>query len=394
MRKESIALIGGGPAALFFAAFVNTDKYEVSIYEKKKQGARKFLVAGKGGFNLTHSEPMVDFIQRYTPSSFLEDALHHFTNKDLRKFLTEIGIPTMIGSSKRVYPVDTIKPIEVLNALLDFLGQKGVQIHNEWDWTGWNANNELVFANEKTVQADHVIFALGGGSWEVTGSDGTWLESFKNKGVKVHPFQPSNCAFQVNWSKSLISQLEGEPLKNCHYSAGRRTQKGEAVITKFGIEGNGIYALSPEIRTQLKQKGEAIVEIDFKPTWAKKKILEVMANSRLTKMTDILKKEIRLTKVQINLLKQQTSKDEFLSKEFMAHLIKIFPLKIVGTAPLDEAISTVGGVSLSAIDANYQLLEIPHHYCIGEMLDYDAPTGGYLLQSCFSMGAHLASKFA
>lgn len=391
MSKESIAVIGLGPAALFFAAFVDTTKYQVTIYEKKKQGGRKFLVAGKGGFNLTHSESLDEFIRRYTPHEFLEPALHHFSNGELRNWLNDIGIPTVIGSSRRVYPEDHIKPIEVLNALLDFVLDKGVEIVYEQEWIGWNEQEALVFKSGKRVKTDKVVFALGGGSWKVTGSDGSWLEVFEKQGVVIHPFKASNCGYMVNWKTTFIAQNAGQPLKNCTYSAGGKPQKGEVVITERGIEGNAVYALSPELRKSLEIEGNAKLEIDFKPSWSEKKVLEVLQNSRLTKMTDILKKDLRLSKLQISLLKTATSKDEFLSKEHMAHLVKKYPLTITGQAPLDEAISTVGGVSLDAINENFELRVLPNHYCIGEMLDYDAPTGGYLLQSCFSMGAFLAA---
>ncbi|SFT41669.1 hypothetical protein SAMN05216474_0443 [Lishizhenia tianjinensis] len=393
MSKQSIAVIGLGPAALFFAAFVDTSKYQVTIYEKKKQGARKFLVAGKGGFNLTHSEPLDEFITRYTPQEFLIPALQHFSNADLRSWLKEIGLPTIIGSSRRVYPEDHIKPIEVLSTLLDVIQKRGVEINYEQEWLGWSDSHTLLFQNDQEVQADKVVFALGGGSWKVTGSDGSWREPFEAQGVNTLPFQASNCAYTVDWDKSFIQQNTGEPLKNCTYSAGGQTQKGETVITEKGIEGNAVYALSPDLRAALEKDGSARLEIDFKPTWSKKKVMDVMQNSRLTKMTDILKKDLRLSKVQINLLKGITSKEEFLSKKHMAHLIKIYPLTVTGQALLDEAISTVGGVALDAVKDNFELKALPKHYCIGEMLDYDAPTGGYLLQSCFSMGAYLAHRF-
>ncbi|MDX1447326.1 TIGR03862 family flavoprotein, partial [Lishizhenia sp.] len=368
MSKKSIAVIGLGPAALFFAAFVDTTKYQVTIYEKKKQGGRKFLVAGKGGFNLTHSEPIDEFIARYTPYEFLAPALRHFSNGELRNWLKEIGIPTIIGSSHRVYPEDHIKPIEVLNTLLEYVQGKGVEIVYEHEWIGWGEKHALRFAPDTLVKADKVVFALGGGSWKITGSDGAWLDAFEKQGVKVLPFKASNCAYTVDWEKQFIAQNTGQPLKNCSYSAGGQTQKGEVVITENGIEGNAVYALSPDLRNSLEKEGSACLEIDFKPSWPKKKVLDVLQNSRLTKMTDILKKDVRLSKVQINLLKAITSKEEFLSKKHMAHLIKIYPLQITGQAPLDEAISTVGGVPLDALNERFELKVIPHHYCIGEML--------------------------
>lgn len=392
MSKQSLALIGGGPAALLFAAFIDTSKYEVEIYEKNKQCGRKFLVAGKGGFNLTHSEVIEDFITRYTPNEFLKPALTDFSNQDLRAWLKEIGIATIVGSSKRIYPEPQTKPIEVLTKILGFIEDKGIKINYEHKWTGWDDDGSLTFENNFKVKPDKVVFALGGGSWKVTGSDGSWLSQFERNAVATIPFAPSNCRYTVDWDKTFISQNAGEPLKNCTYSAGKQTQKGEIVITKNGVEGNAVYALSPEIRSALTKGDDALVEIDFKPNFSKDKVQEILENTRFSKMTDTLKKDLRLSKVQINLLKAITDKDEFLSTKHLSHLIKIYPLKISGLTALDDAISTVGGVDLNAISENYELRSIPNHYVIGEMLDYDAPTGGYLLQSCFSMGVYLAQK--
>ena len=393
MSKQSIALIGGGPAALLFASFIDTTKYEVQIYEKNKQCGRKFLVAGKGGFNLSHSEKLEDFITRYTPSNFIEPALRSFSNDDLRNWLKEIGIPTIVGSSKRIYPEQEIKPIEVLTKILNFIEKRGVKINYEYNWTGWNASGDLTFENGDAVKADKAVFAMGGGSWKVTGSDGSWLQSFLDRGVEVNQFEASNCRYSVNWEEKFIANYAGEPLKNCFYSSGNKTQSGEIVLTQNGVEGNAIYALSPEIRKDLKRNGKAVVEIDFKPNWSKNKVLEVLNKSRFNKMTDILKKDLRLSKTQISLLKNITSKDEFLSKTYLSHLIKIYPLTITDLTAIDDAISTVGGIALSSISESYELKAIPNNFTIGEMLDYDAPTGGYLLQSCFSMGVYLAQKF-
>ena len=390
MEKKSIAVIGGGPAALFFAAFVDTDKFDVTIYEKNKQFGRKFLVAGKGGFNLTHSEDIKSFIQRYTPSDFLEEALTSFRNTDLREWLETIGIPTFIGSSNRVYPKKGIKPIEVLDAILNHLTTRGIQFKFEHEWKGWNDQNALLFNNENVVIADNIVFALGGGSWSVTGSTGSWLTLFKEKGIDVLPFQPSNCAFQINWDKQFINQNEGQPLKNCTISCGDKTQKGEGVFTQFGLEGNVIYGLSPQIRKQLNSKGTASIFIDFKPTLSESDVLNKLTFSTRKNSTETLKIDLKLSSTQISLLKAVTSKEEYMDSKIVTKYIKQFPLDVIGNAPIDDAISTVGGISRNALTSNYEIEKLPNHYCIGEMVDWDAPTGGYLLQACFSMGAFLA----
>ncbi|PCI99185.1 MAG: aminoacetone oxidase family FAD-binding enzyme [Flavobacteriales bacterium] len=388
--KKTISIIGGGAAAITLAAFLNKQKFEVTIFEKNKALGRKFLVAGKGGFNLTHSEQIESFIERYTPSSFLKEVLLKFTNNDLRDWLYSIGIPTYVGSSKRVYPKEGIKPILVLKAIQTVLKENGVKIDYNKIWTGWDISNNLVFNNKEQVKSDYTIFALGGGSWKVTGSDGNWLPIFEKKGVNTIPFQASNCAYNIEWENDFILKHAGAPLKNISITCLNKKQKGEVVITQFGLEGNAIYALSPEIRSELKKQQKAIIFIDLKPTLSYEAILIKLKKSNSKKITELLKRELKLSSVQIGLLKTCISKEDFLTINTLAQKIKSLPFNIINSAELDESISTVGGICLSEIDLNYQLNTIKNNYCIGEMLDWDAPTGGYLLQACFSMGFGLA----
>lgn len=389
--KKSVAIIGGGPSALALAAFLDPTLFDVSIYERNKSLGRKFLVAGKGGFNLTHSEPMDLLISRYSNDPIVKTALTSFTNEDFRRWLESIGIPTFIGSSKRVYPEKGIKPIEVLNRILSVLEEKQVHFEFEHTWKGWNAENNLTFHSEKTIQADLVIFALGGASWKVTGSDGNWLNTFHEKGIPTSPFLPANCSYQVDWQPDLLAKIEGSPLKNITISSNEKTTKGEVVLTQFGLEGNAIYALSPEVQHQLSTHGNAIVYIDFKPMLSVEEVQQKLEQSNL-KMTDLLRKKLHLSKAQVHLLKHFLDKEAFLSKTTLAQYIKRFPLTLIGAAPIDEAISTTGGVSMKAIDEKFELINLPNTYCIGEMLDWNAPTGGYLLQACFSMGVYLAKR--
>lgn len=390
--KKSVSIIGGGSAALFAAAFLDVKKFKVTIYEKNKALGRKFLVAGNGGFNLTHSEPINQLIERYTPNEFLKNALFNFDNQELRNWLNSIGIPTFIGSSKRVYPDKGIKPVAVFEAILNVLNKKGVDICYEQHWKGWNNKKELIFNTDTVVKSDFVIFALGGGSWKVTGSDGDWLELFSKKNIAVLPFQPSNCAYEVNWPSQFISKYEGSPLKNIAISCADISQKGEVVLTRFGLEGNAIYALSPQIRKELQLNQVANIFLDLKPTLSVIEIHKKLNQSVEKNITDKLRVSLKLNSTQISLLKAIISKENFLNLELLSASIKALPITITGTAQLDEAISTVGGIDLSEIDNHFQLKGLPNHYCIGEMLDYDAPTGGYLLQSCFSMGVLVAKE--
>ena len=386
--KKSIAIVGGGAAALFFASAIDTSKYDVTIFEKNKSLGRKFLVAGDGGFNLTHSEDILKLIERYAPSSFLENALSQFDNCHFQTWLKEIGIPTFVGSSRRVFPERGIKPIEVLNAILNKLFINNIQIKCEHTWKGWN-NGNLLFNTDSEVKVDIVVFAIGGASWKVTGSDGLWLSSFDARSIKTQPFQSSNCAFNVDWNDDFISLAHGEALKNIAVSCGGKLQKGELVITKSGLEGNAIYALSPEIRDELSKKKEAIVYLDLKPNVTSEELNYKIKHSTKNK-TRILRDKINLTKIQVTLLKSLLTKDEFMNNEILLARIKKLPIKIIASGPIDKAISTVGGVDLLELTACFELKKLPNHYCIGEMSNWDAPTGGYLIQACFSSGMYLA----
>ena len=348
------------------------------------------MVAGKGGFNLTHSEPIAEFIERYTPSDFLKEALLHFDNHDFQNWIDTIGIPTYIGSSKRVYPKSGIKPITVLNAILAVLDKQCVDIQYQHSWTGWNSNHDLVFNTDTEIQSDYTVFALGGGSWKVTGSDGSWLDVFKTQGIDVTPFQASNCGYSVDWPEDFIMEHEGSPLKNIAISCLNKKQKGEAVITHFGLEGNAIYALSPQIREELENHQKATIFLDLKPTLSCGDLEQKIRESTLKKTSEKLQKEIKLSAAQVGLLKKYISKETYLNPELLAQNIKKLRIEITGSAPLNDAISTTGGIQLNAVDKNFQLKKIKNQYCIGEMLDWDAPTGGYLLQACFSMGVQLA----
>ena len=389
-NKKIVAIIGGGPAALMLAASLDIRKYKVTIYEKNKALGRKFLVAGKGGFNLTHSESIDTFIDRYTPNDFLKNALSEFTNQSLIQWLEKIGIPTFVGSSKRIYPVKGIKPIEVLKKIMLVLEKKQVKIIYNKEWLGWNEKEDLVFEDGEIVEADYKVFAMGGGSWNVTGSDGTWLERFSEKGILTKPFVAANCAYKIDWPTAFLEKNEGKPLKNLVVLCDEKKQKGEAVITQFGLEGNAIYALSPQIQEQLDSKNEAVIYLDLKPPFSEEEIKNKLQSSKEKNISNTLRNVLKMNAVQIDLLKVYLSKEEFLNIEILVHKIKNLALKIQSAAAIDEAISTTGGVALEAVDKHFQIKKMKSNFCIGEMLDWNAPTGGYLLQACFSMGFYVA----
>jgi hypothetical protein len=392
LSKQNIIIIGGGPASLMLACSLDANKYYISIYEKNAALGRKFLVAGKGGFNLTHSENIEQFAERYQPKEFIEPFLKHFSNTDFRNWLKLIGIETYVGTSKRIFPIKGIKPIEVLKAIESELQKNKISIYYNYEWKGWD-NNEVIFSNQneiKKIAADSVVFALGGASWKVTGSAGDWTSYFNEKGIETPTFYPSNCAYKINWDKEMVKHISGQALKNCMFISANTCKKGEAVLTQFGIEGSGIYGLSKEIRNQLIQNAKADVYIDFKPGLSIQEIQNRLDNRGKLSVKDILEKKINLSPTQIELLKSKTTKEEYNLPSVMSGLIKAYPITLVSFAPLDDAISTVGGIPIDELNQNLELKKLPNHYCIGEMIDWDAPTGGYLLQACFSMGSFLA----
>lgn len=398
--KKTISIVGGGACALFLGCALDTDKYNVTIYERNGALGRKFLVAGDGGLNLTHSENLDAFAKRYTPERFLAQALNDFTNETYIKWINNIGVKTFVGSSGRVFPIKGVKPIEVLNAIINKLKDNSVKINYKHYWEGFSADNNLLFLHSEQslkVKSDITVFCLGGASWPSTGSKGEWSSLFSAKNIVVNSFKASNCAFEIKWKKEFINKAQGKALKNISITCNNKTRLGEVVITKFGMEGSGIYPLSPEIRDGLSKNGKADVKIDLKPNLSfetiEKQLLKLHPKKNIT---DILKEDLNFSQAQLHLLKYHVSKEDFIDPRKLAFSIKSINLCVTGTAPLEDAISTVGGISLNEIHSNFSLKKILNVYAIGEMLDYDAPTGGYLLQSCFSMaqylGAHLNNK--
>jgi hypothetical protein len=307
--------------------------------------------------------------------------------------MNDIGINTYVGSSGRIFPEKKIKPIEVLNAFLEKIKKNSVSIHSKHEWKGFSTQNELIFEHEKLIvkeKADFVIFCLGGASWPVTGSKGDWLNFFAEKNINTKPFEASNCYFEIGWPTALIKSIEGKALKNCRITCGDHFVDGEVVITKRGLEGSGIYPLSPQIREQLNSKGSADIYVDFKPNADASSLLGKLTKAKSTgTYSEHLAKQLNLNSVQLSLLKARISKEDFLNPEKVVEHIKHLHLSIAAPGPIEDAISTVGGISLDEITKHFELKKMPGRFVIGEMLDYDAPTGGYLLQSCFSVANYL-----
>ncbi|MDI1355431.1 MAG: NAD(P)-dependent oxidoreductase [bacterium] len=392
--KKNVHIVGGGACALMLACELDPQKFKVTLFEKNNQPGRKFLVAGEGGLNITHSEKAEVFIKRYSPYLFLEKAFLHFSNLDLVNWFSDLGVKTFVGSSGRVFPEKGMKPIEVLTTILAKIKKRGVSIRTSSVWEGFSDSNSLMISDKEgryETDADVTVFCLGGASWPITGSAGDWRQFFEAKHIHTNDFGASNCAFRIEWPPAFINKIEGSPIKNCLIICGTNSQLGEVVLTKFGIEGSGIYPLSPHIRESLNNKGSAEIFVDLKPNLSSEKIIEKLkAEKRENTYTKHVMHQLNLSDTQVRLLKQFLSKEEFLDISSLAVHIKKFKLVIVGMGPIEEAISTVGGIDLKEIDENFELKKLKNNFVIGEMLDYDAPTGGYLLQSCFSMANYVA----
>ncbi len=387
MNKKDIVIFGGGPAALTAAYFL-ADNNKVIVYEKENNIGQKFLVAGKGGFNLTNSLVQNELAKKYLPINFLDKAILEFDSTSVRNWLMEIGIPTFVGTSGRVFSIKELKPIDVLNKIKNSLLEKNVKFCINQKFTGFNNENKPIVNNKKTISADYYIFALGGASWSLTGSDGKWVNSFIKLGIKILPFQASNCGVNINWSDNIKSFHIGKPLKNIQISCGTLKARGEAVITKYGLEGNAIYSLIPSIRKQLNLNSLSKIFIDFKPNNSLKQLLAKLGKSTSSKD---YKKIFNLNSTEIALIKSLITKEDYLSPDNFVKSIKNLEIKINSLRPIEEAISTVGGIDINELNSDFSLKKFPHIFTIGEMVDWDAPTGGFLLQGCFSMG-HYAAK--
>ncbi len=366
---------------------------EVHIYEKGKTAGRKFLVAGNGGFNITNSATGNDLLNKFSPNGFLRYAISSFDSDATRNWLLQMGIPTYVGSSGRVFPEIGIKPIEVLQKIKEKLIQQNVRFHYEQEFVSFNSENNPVFKNneiEIAMKADFYIFVLGGASWSVTGSNDLWRNEFDKIGVKTIPFQSSNCGINVEWTEDFKSKYAGTPLKNISISINDFTIKGEALITHYGLEGNAVYPIIAEVRKMISKNVEPIIHIDFKPTNSIVQLKNKIAGETIP--TKNYKTVFNLNEVQLALIKQFTSKEIFIQPESFISSIKNLSIPVSSLRPIEESISTVGGIALEELNENFSLKKFPNIIVIGEMLDWDAPTGGYLLQGCFSTAYYAATS--
>lgn len=387
------AIIGGGPAGLMAADILAEAGLRVTVYDRMGALGRKFLLAGRGGLNLTHGEPLESFMTRYgAAAEQLKRAVDEFSPADLRAWSEALGQPTFVGSSGRVFP-QAMKASPLLRAWLRKLDRAGVTVALRHCWRGWNDDGALVFAGpdgaEKVVTPDVTILALGGASWPKLGSDGSWVSMLESKGVAVSPLRPANCGFLVEWSPIFRDRFEGQPLKRVALSFRDHAVRGEAMITRDGIEGGGIYALSPVLREDVLRNGEALLQLDLRPDVTANALAKALAAPRgKQSFSNVLRKAAGLSPVAVGLVNEATRGGASrLPPDDLAELIKSLPLRLTGIAPIDKAISTAGGVSFAELDEHFMLRKMPGVFAAGEMLDWEAPTGGYLLQACFATGA-------
>ncbi len=387
-----VAIIGGGPAGLMAAEVLSQAGIKVDLYDGMPSVGRKFLLAGVGGMNITHSEAYPAFLSRYAERApQIAPLLRGFGAEALCQWIHDLGIDTFVGSSGRVFPTD-MKAAPLLRAWLKRLRDSGVVIHTRHRWLGWNENGGLRIDSpegEKTVQADATLLALGGGSWARLGSDGAWTRPLEQRGVGLAPLQPSNCGFEVQaWSELMVSKFAGSPLKNIAIGLNDDVPRlGECVITATGIEGSLIYALSAPIREAINRHGSATIHIDLLPGRPVDKVQSALSKLRGSRsMAKHLHSQLGIDGVKAALLRELTSAETFTDMALLAQAIKALPLTLVKTRPLDEAISSAGGVLFEAMDERLMLKQLPGVFCAGEMLDWEAPTGGYLLTACFASG--------
>lgn len=378
--KQNIAIIGGGPGGLMAAEVLAGSGCKVTIYDRMPSVGRKFLMAGRGGLNLTHSEPLEYFMKRYgAAESWLKPHIEAFDPVMLRKWCEGLGQETFVGSSGRVFP-KVMKAAPLLRAWLKRLNELGVEFKGRHLWQGFDGD-ALVFTNDKQekilIKADATLLALGGASWPKLGSDGSWTKILAEEGVEISELRPANSGFIINWSEHFRSKFSGIPLKQVMLKHKNISRQGEVMITNTGIEGSGIYAMSSALRESIEKEGRAELHLDLRPNISLEELCHKLASRGSQSLSNYLRK-LGLAPVAISLLHEVEEPAD------IAERIKSLPLVLTATTGLTRAISTAGGIRQQSLDKNFMLIKKPGVFACGEMLDWEAPTGGYLLQACFS----------
>ncbi len=396
-----VAVIGGGPAGLMAAEVLAAAGHAVTVYDAKPSVGRKFLLAGKGGLNLTHSEPFEPFVGRFgARAAQIEPLLRGFDADALRAWAAGLGVPTFVGTSGRVFPTD-LKAAPLLRAWLHRLRASGVKFAMRHRWTGWAEDGALRFDTpdgERTVTPRATLLALGGASWPQLGSDGSWVDLLAARGAAIAPLQPANCGFNVaataahpqspGWSERFAKEFAGQPIKPVALTAGGfPTRAGEFVITATGIEGSLVYAASNLLRDQISAKGHATLTLDLLPQLSPERVLAEVKHPRGSRsLSSHLKSRLHLNPLKLGLLHELLTREQMLDMATLAAAMKALPLTLHAPRPVAEAISTAGGVRFDALTDDLMLTALPGVFCAGEMLDWEAPTGGYLLTASMASG--------
>lgn len=386
-------IIGAGPTGLMAADVLSKAGHAVCIYESMPTPGRKFLMAGRGGLNITHSEALLPFVSRYGKSStHLTPLLEKFGPKQVVAWMNSLDQPHFKGSSGRIFPT-AMKAAPLLRAWLSQLNQQGVELKTRHRWLGWNEKQALCIQSEERTElltADHIILATGGGSWRKLGSDGQWVDFLKSQQVAVNALTPSNCGFNCHWSDYLKYHYAGTPLKSVNLKVGSTQQKGDLMVTQHGLEGGLIYAFSAPLREKILAAGTAEVFLDLMPDLSVEQLQQRLLKPRGRNSLSNHLRKAGIVPVKIALIKEMHPSISNQNLSSWVDALKHCSITLTGMRPIDEAISTAGGVDFNELDAHFMLKKIPETYCAGEMLDWDAPTGGYLLTACLSIGAHIA----
>ena len=390
-NKKTIAIVGGGPSGLMAAEILSRMAYSVTVYEAMPTVARKFLLAGKSGLNITHSEAFGDFAGRFGAGSpFLRSALEGFSPGDVRAWTQALGTETFVGTSGRVFPT-AMKASPLLRAWLKRLEGQGVSVLTRHRWLGFGADGSLSFETPegvKTVEADSILLALGGASWPRLGSDAAWVPVLAADGVDIAPLRAANCGFDVEWSDFFRERFAGHPVKSVTATSEAGVVPGEFVITRTGIEGSLVYAHAAALRDRLESGAETILEIDLMPGRSFERLVaDLRKQGSKSSFSTRLRKAAGIDGVKAGLLREAGAEGE---PEHLAGRIKALPIRVVRPRPIAEAISVAGGVRFDAIDDNFMLKARRGVFVAGEMLDWEAPTGGYLLTACLAMGKAVA----
>ena len=394
---KNIAIIGGGPAGLHAAEVAAKLGARVALYDAMPSVGRKFLVAGKSGLNLTHDEALEPFLQKYSgkdlPEPLWREIIESFDNHALRKWAADLGIQTFVASSGKVFPSPdkgSIKAAPLLRNWIKSLRDMGVTFHTRHTWTAFNKPNQLTFSHqgrEISIQPDATIIALGGASWPQTGSTASWVDILKSHDISTTPLSSANCGWEVAWPAAILEDAEGLPLKNLSVSSGEGSRHGELVITCDGLEGSPIYHLGPHIR----QQSQAHIIIDFKPSLNHTELVSRMGRVKRNFVREA-RRRWNLDPATCSILKHMPDRGPWQSVEQLAHEVKNCRIPLTGPRPIAEAISSAGGICWQEIDHNLMLKKTPTVYVAGEMIDWEAPTGGYLMQGCFATAAYAANK--